>query len=82
MRMLAWPFLVLFALLAWHGLENSHAYYVRAVSQGWGPWLIGVAAIPLVCLRAARAGRTPASADPARADHLVGDCGAIAVLWN
>jgi hypothetical protein len=46
--MLAWPFLALLALLAWHGLENAHGYYVRAVSQGWGPWLIGVAAIPLI----------------------------------
>jgi hypothetical protein len=46
--MLAWPFLALFALLAWYGLENSHAYYVQAVSHGWGPWLIGVAAIPLI----------------------------------
>jgi hypothetical protein len=46
--MLAWPFLALFALLAWHGLENAHGYYCQAVSQGWGRWLIGVAAIPLV----------------------------------
>jgi Patatin-like phospholipase len=46
--MLAWPFLALFALLGWQGLENSHGYYVQAVGQGWGPWLIGVAAIPLI----------------------------------
>jgi hypothetical protein len=58
--MLAWPFLALFALLAWQGLENSHGYYVHAVSQGWGPWLIGVATVPLIAsAQLALAGNLP-----------------------